>query len=130
MPLSEVKKLGFKCIMGQIYETCQPTSDDKRFATIGGAPVKEIALVINQGKVSLIRVATIGAYWDELKEAMNKNYGKPKKTSRLSVLWDRGGAEFITASLSQGKIEVIFGYSEMDSDKHIRERAKKGAKDF
>lgn len=132
MPLSEVKSLGFKCMKGtgQIYETRKPTSDDKRFATIGGAPVKEIDVVIDQGKVYMIRVETIGAYWDELKEAMTKNYGKPKKDSRLSLLWDRGGAEFITASVSKGKIQVIFGYDEMDSDKHIRERAKKGAKDF
>jgi hypothetical protein len=92
--------------------------------------VKEIDVVIDQGKVYMIRVETIGAYWDELKEAMTKNYGKPKKDSRLSLLWDRGGAEFIIASVSKGKIQVIFGYDEMDSDKHIRERAKKGAKDF
>jgi len=130
MPLAELKKLGFKCTMGQIYETCQPPADDKRFATIGGAPVKEIGVVINQGKVNLIRIETIGAYWDELKEAMIKNYGKPKKNSRVSALWDRGGAEFISAGVSKGKVEVIFGYSEFDSEQRIKERAKNGAKDF
>jgi hypothetical protein len=130
MPVSEVKKMGFKCAMGQIYEVCTPETNDKRFATIGGAPVKDFGVVINKGKVNLIRVETIGAYWDDLKTAMNKNYGKPKKEGRLSVLWDRGGAEFISATVSKGKIEVIFGYSEFDSDKHIRERAKKAEKDF
>jgi hypothetical protein len=46
MQVSEVKKLGLKCTMGQIYEICQPPTDDKRFATIGGAPVKETGVVI------------------------------------------------------------------------------------
>jgi hypothetical protein len=130
MPVSEVKKMGFTCMMGQIYEVCKPTADNKRFATIGGAPVKEIGVVIERDKVNLIRLETIGAYWDELKEAMNKNYGKPKKDGRLSVLWDRGGAEFISAGVSKGKVEVIFGYSEFDSEKRIKERAKKAEKDF
>jgi hypothetical protein len=132
MPRAEVEKLGFKCAMGQkqIYEVCQPPVDDKRFATIGGARVKEIGVVIDNGKVNLIRIETVGAYWDELKEAMTKNYGKPKKDSRVSVLWDRGEAEYISAVVSKGKVEVIFGYSEMDSDKHIKERAKKAAKVF
>jgi hypothetical protein len=61
---------------------------------------------------------------------MTKNYGKPKKDGRLSVLWDRGGAEFISAGVSKGKVEVIFGYSEFDSEKRIKERAKKAEKDF
>jgi hypothetical protein len=64
---------------GQIYETCKPTSDDKRFAAIGGAPVKEIDVVIDQGKVAMIRVDTMGAYWDELKEAMTKKLWEAKK---------------------------------------------------
>ena len=132
MPLSQVKSLGFKCMMGagQIYETCKPTSDGAPPIVANRLSVKEIDVVIDQGKVGMIRVETIGAYWDELKEAMTKNYGKPKKDTRLSLLWDRGGAEYITASVSKGKIQVIFGYDEMDSDRHIRERAKKGAKDF
>jgi hypothetical protein len=130
MPLSEVKKAGLKCITGKTNDVCKPTADDRRFATIGGVPVKEIGLLIDQGKVRLIRVETIGAYWDELKEAMSKNYGKPKKEAPLSVLWDRGGAEYITVSVSQGKIEVIFGYSDVDSDKRIKECTEKAAKDF
>jgi hypothetical protein len=62
MPVSEVKKMGFTCMMEKIYEVCKPTADNKRFATIGGAPVKEVGVVIDQGKVNLIRLETIGAY--------------------------------------------------------------------
>jgi hypothetical protein len=132
MPVSEVKKLGFKCTQEKIFEVCKPNSDNKRFDTIGGAPVKEVGVVIDKGKgkVELIRLETIGAYWDELKAAMTKNYGKPKKESRSSVFWDRGDAEFISATISKGTIEIIFGYSEFDSDKRIKERAKKSEKDF
>jgi hypothetical protein len=49
---------------------------------------------------------------------------------RTSVLWDRGGAEFISAFVSKGTVNVDFAYNEFASDKAIRERARKGAKDF
>ena len=60
-----------------------------------------------------------------LDSAMDRWSGK-----RTSVLWDRGGAEFISAFVSKGTVNVDFAYNEFASDKAIRERARKGAKDF
>jgi|GEM_PF-1231168 len=94
------------------------------------SPIRSMGAVIEKGKVTLIHIETIGAYWDDLIAAMKKNYGKPKKETGTSVMWDRGDAEFISAVVSKGIVNIDFGYSEFDSDKSIRQRAKKAEKDF
>jgi hypothetical protein len=128
----DAKKLGLdKCTKGQVFdENCERNPNDKTFDSIGGAPIKSMGIVIDKGKVESIGIETIGAFWPELITAMKKRYGAPKKETRTSVLWDRGGAEFISATVSKGTVTVHFGYNEADSEKNIRERAKKAEKDF
>lgn len=132
MNASEAKTLGLnKCQKGQVFdENCERNPSDTTFKSIGGAPIKSMGIVIDKGKVITIQLETSGAWWDDLIAAMKKNYGKPKKENSRSVMWDRGGAEFISATVAKGICIIIFAASEFDSDKAIRERAKKAVKDF
>jgi hypothetical protein len=132
MSASEAKKLGLnKCEKGQVFdENCERNTSDTAFKSIGGAPIKSMGIVIEKGKVITMQLETSGAFWDDLIIAMKKNYGKPKKENPRSVMWDRGGAEFISLTVSKGICTILFAASEFDSDKAIRERSKKAAKDF
>ena len=131
----EAKKLGFNnCKKGLISnETCERDKGNHRFSTIGAVPIDTMSISIGRNNlVELILIETNGAFWDDLVELMKKRYGKPKKenATKTNILWDHRSAEYISGNVAKGKTTLVFGYSEIDSEEHLKRRAKQGAKDF
>jgi hypothetical protein len=132
---SKRKKLGFNnCKKGLISnETCERDVGNHRFSTIGAVPIDTMSISIGRNNlVDLILIQTNGAFWDDLVELMKKRYGKPKKenATKTNILWDRGSAEYLSGNVAKGKTTIVFGYSEIDSEEHLKRKAKQGAKDF
>jgi hypothetical protein len=134
MPAAEAKKLGIdKCKTDEkpkiFDETCEPGPNGNQFQSIGGARIQNLEIVIEKGKVGHIHIESVGL-WDDFIPIMKQHYGKPKKETRTTVTWDRGGAEYILAFVQKGIVNIEFHRDENGSDQAIKARTDKARKDF
>lgn len=116
-------------------EKCIPSTGSDRFSTLGGESVVYLEIAIKGGRVFMISAKTKGQYGGGLEKAMALKYGKPTKSKgdwkSGSFMWDRGGREYITLSMSNGVNELMFAVDNSAVDE-AQYKAKRAAavKDF